>query len=91
MALTTFRHLSSVANTQIGGAGAAAKLYTINVNKGTATAVITVYHGTTTSDPVIAVIDGASKSYHDFCGMICPKGIFVDQTVAAADVTIVYG
>jgi hypothetical protein len=84
----TFKRLSSVANVQASPAGG--KLHSVVVNKGVATAVINVYNGTTTADPQIASIDGAVKGTHDYKGIYCPKGIFVDQITAAADVTICY-
>lgn len=90
MGLVCFKRLSSVASVQAAPGNGAAKLHGVNVNKGTATAIVTVYNGTTTSDPVVAVIDGASKGFNDYKGLLCPKGIFVDQTVAGADVTILY-
>jgi hypothetical protein len=84
-----FARLTTVANVQAAPAGSAAKLISVLINKGTANAVVNVYHGTTTGGTLIAAIDGATKSEHNFQGVACPNGIFVDQVTAAADVTII--
>ena len=90
MALRNFKRLSTVANVQAAPANGAAKLVAVVVNKATATAIINVYNGTSTSDPQIASIDGNAVGNRDYWGLLCPKGIFVDQVTAAADVTIIY-
>ena len=90
MALRNFKRLSTVANVQAAPANGAARLWAVTVNKATATAIINVYNGTSTSDPQIASIDGNVAGTREYWGIMCPKGIFVDQITAAADVTIVY-
>lgn len=84
-----YLHLSTVANVKAGGTDSNTTLKKVNINKGTATAVVTVYDGQSTAGAVVAVIDAATKSLHDF-NVRCKNGIFVDQTVAAADVTVSY-
>lgn len=90
MALINFKRLSTVTSVQAAPANGAAKLHGVNINKATATAVVNVYNGTSSSDPQVASIDGATKGFSDFKGLLCPKGIFVDQITAAADVTVLY-
>ncbi len=72
--------------------GANSRLYRINVNTKAASAVVTVYNGTSTSDPVVAVIDAATASIPlNYGGARFPAGLFVKLTGGNADVTVVAG
>ncbi len=82
------RYFSTVTGAQLAPAGAGVKLRAVNVTKATATAVITVYNGTSTSGTAVAVIDGNAVQSYDFGGIICNAGLYVDQTVAGAQFTI---
>lgn len=92
MALRNFKRLSTVTNVQAAPANGAARLWAVVINKATATAVVNVYNGTTTSDPQVASIDAGTAGPRtvEYGGLLCQKGIFVDQITAAADVTIIY-
>ena len=73
--------------------GPGAKLFGIYVGTAAAGAVVTVYDGTTTSDPVLATIDAASKSdmQFDFGARGTSRSTYIKLTVANAKVTIAYG
>lgn len=83
----TFQYL--VAQNDAATWGKDARLWSVVVGKATATGVITVYNGTSTADPVIAVIDGGVAMTHSFYGVRCSKGLFVKLTTAAGNVTVV--
>lgn len=75
----------------VGASGGDVKLYAINVSTATATAVVTVYNGNSTSDPVVDVIDAASKGTSHYYGALFPNGLYVKQTTAGAKVSVIYG
>ncbi len=85
-----YGHLASANDTfSIGNATSGAFLFGITVNTKLASAVVTVYNGTSTSDPVVAVIDAATTPLSlDFHCLRLPKGLFVKLTGANADVTV---
>jgi hypothetical protein len=67
------------------------QLHGIYVTTPLATAVVTVYDGTTTSDPVLMVIDAASKSEITFpVGARGNRQTYIKLTTANAKVTIAY-
>lgn len=74
-----------------GGAKSEAKLYKINVSTGTASAVVTVYQGTSTSGTVVDTIDASSKSTSHYDGARFPDGLFVKLTAGAAKVSVIAG
>jgi hypothetical protein len=74
----------------IGGVGSDPQLLGINVNKGAASAVITVYSGPSTAGSIVAVIDASSKSYNDYNGARIPKGMEIVQSGGASDFTVSY-
>ncbi len=74
--------------------GAGSKLFAIDVTTAVASAVVTVYDGTTTSDPVLAVIDAASKGG----GLNYAQGArggarstYIKLTAGNAKITVAYG
>lgn len=69
--------------------GAHARLWAIVVGTAAASAVVTVYNGTSTSDPVMATIDAAAAKDVYFLGVRCPAGLFVKLTAGNAKVTVV--
>jgi hypothetical protein len=79
----------ATANDTVTTNGQGATLHTINVGTQLATAVVTVYHGTTTSDPVVATIDASTANTFIF-DLYLPKGLFVKLTTANAKVTVTY-
>lgn len=83
----TFQYL--VAQNDTASWGDDARLFNVVVGKATASAVVTVYNGTATTDPVIAVIDGNVVATHNFSGMRCSKGLFVKLTAAGGNVTVI--
>lgn len=70
---------------------AQAHLYNIIVGTAAASAVVTVYNGTSTSDPVYATIDASSKGEAEFYGGRFPAGLFVKLTAGNAKVSVVAG
>lgn len=83
----TFQYL--VAQNDTATWGDDARLFHVVVGKGTASAIVTVYNGAATTDPVIAVIDGNVPMTHNFGGLRCSKGLFVKLTAAGGNVTVV--
>lgn len=75
----------------LGGPGAGANLYSINVDTAAASAVVTVYRGTSTGGVVVATIDAASKSTSHFYGAFFGTGLFVKLTAGNAKVSVVAG
>lgn len=74
----------------IGGVGSSPRLLGVNVNKGAASAVITIYNGPSANNSVVAAIDASSKSYNDFNGARIPAGMEVVQSGGASDFTVSY-
>ena len=84
---TSVQYLVNTNDTCSWPAGAA--LFSIVVGTATATSVVTVYNGSSTSGEVKAVIDAASLGSYDFSGARFPNGLFVKMTTAAAKVSVV--
>lgn len=74
----------------IGGPGNGPRLLGVNVNKGAASAVITIYNGASANGSIVAAIDASSKSYNDFNGARIPAGMEVVQSGGASDFTVSY-
>jgi hypothetical protein len=74
-----------------GGAGNPADLLAIVVGTAAASAVVTVYNGSSTSGAVMATIDASAINFFEFGddGMHCPAGLFVKLTGGNAKVTVV--
>lgn len=66
-------------------------LYSIIVGTLAASAVVTVYHGTSTSDPVVATIDAAAAKDLYWFGARFGNGLFVKLTGGNAKVSVVAG
>ena len=81
------KRISTATTMLVAPANGGSTLWTVNVNTGAAGAVLTIYRGTDATGTVIAVIDASTKSSHTY-GVLCDEGIFVEQTVGAADITI---
>jgi hypothetical protein len=81
-------HISTVSNVTVGGE--AARLVCVNINTGTATAVLTIRDGSSTG-PVIAILDASAKGTYRY-GEIRSQfgGFYLSQTVAASDITVSY-
>lgn len=82
----------ATANDTVTTNGQGATLEAINVGTAAASSVVTVYNGTTTSDPVVAVIDSSAINCFQFGddGIFLPKGLFVKLTAGNAKVTVTY-
>jgi len=65
-------------------------VYDITVGTGAASAVVTIYNGDSTSDPVAAVIDCATARHVNLGGIRLSDGLFAKLTVGNAKVTISY-
>ena len=88
--MATFAHLATANDTASWGANAV--LHRIVIGTKAASAVVTVYNGTSTSDPVAATIDAATAAISlNFGGARFPAGLFVKLTGGNADVTVVAG
>ncbi len=83
-------YLASINDTfNAGGAKSEAHLEKINVSTAAASAVVTVYSGTSTGDPVIDTIDASSKGTTHYGHARCPNGVFVKLTGGAAKVSVI--
>lgn len=69
--------------------GANARLISINVGTAAASAVVTVYNGTSTSDPVVDTIDASAVKDLDFHSVRLSGGLFVKLTGGNAKVTVI--
>jgi len=69
--------------------GKEAHLDKINVSTAAASAVVTVYNGSSTSDPVVDTIDASSKSTSHYAGCRFPNGLFVKLTGGNAKVSVI--
>lgn len=76
------------ANDDYTGA-AHSQLHRIIVGTPLATAVVTVYEGSSTSGTVRATIDAAAAKDLDFGGARFPGGLYIKLTTAAAKVSLV--
>lgn len=83
----TYTHFSAAGAKTIAGANGGATLGVVNVNKGVASAVLTIYDGTSTSGTVVAVIDASATGSYLY-GARCNNGIHAVLATADADVTI---
>ena len=81
-----FKRFSTVASGRVSGPGT---LWTVNVNTGATSAVLTIYNSDAASGTPVAVIDASSPSSRAY-GVYCSNGIFVDLSGGNADVTIGY-
>lgn len=68
-----------------------AQLYSIVVGTLAASAVVTIYDGTSTSGTVLGIIDAAAAKDVYFFGARFPSGLFVKLTGGNAKVTVVAG
>lgn len=80
------KHISSTGTGIVAQPGGA-ELGTVNINTGAASAVLTLYNGTSGSGTVVAVVDASTKSSHAFV-VLCENGIYYDLAGGNADVTI---
>jgi len=83
----TIRYLATANDT--ASWPAPANIVAVDVGTAAATAIVTVYNGTATTDPVVAVIDASVNGTHHFDGARCPKGLFVKLTTANAKVSVI--
>lgn len=67
---------------------AGARLHGITVGTAAASAVVTVYDGTSTAGQVLALIDAAAVKDLCFYGARFPAGLFVKLTAGNAKVTV---
>ena len=86
----TFLHMTTSGNTgTLGGVGSSAKLVSVNVNTGAASAVLTLKRKDT-NGATIAIIDASAKGSYQF-GCLVNDGIYCSLAGGNADVTIVGG
>lgn len=84
-----YRHVSTISSGLIAPTSSGAVLWNVNVNTGSAGALLKIYDGTSTSGTLVASID-CSQIATLWYAVYCPSGIFFDLSVGAADVTIGY-
>lgn len=81
--------LAAQGNVQVGGVGGNTRLYSVVVNTGVASAVLTLYDGTSSSGKKIATIDASAAKSNYYGGAICKDGLHAVLSGADADITIV--
>ncbi len=64
------------------------QLWTVTVGTAAASAVVTVYNGTATTDEVKAVIDASAVGQYRFYGARFPNGLYVQLTAGNAKVSV---
>lgn len=82
-----YKRIAAIGNLPVAPANGSSVLWTVNVNTGAVSAVLTIYDGTSASGTVVAVIDAASKGSWTY-GVLCDDGIFAVLSGGNADVTI---
>jgi hypothetical protein len=65
------------------------RLCGVVVGTGAASAVFTIYNGTSTSDPVVAAFDGTVENTYEFHGVIL-SNLYAKLTGGNALVTLIY-
>jgi hypothetical protein len=73
----------------LGDAKSEAHLLRINVSTAAASAVVTVYHGTSTSGTVMDTIDASSKGTSHYDHARFPNGLFVKLTGGNAKCSVI--
>jgi hypothetical protein len=89
--VSTYAHLATANDTySLGSATGGAILEAVIINTAVASAVVTVYNGTSTSGAVVGVIDAstAPRTIRYDC-LRLSQGLFVKLTAGNADVTVV--
>lgn len=82
-------NMAAVGDKVCAAANGGAILHSIVINKPVATAVVTVYNGTSTTGTKIATIDASQTAVGTLTyDALCQAGIYVVMTVAAADITV---
>lgn len=85
----TYLYLAAAGDAKTGGAGGGSILHNIVVNKGVASAVVTVYDGTSTNGTKVATIDASVTALGTLnYDVLCPKGVYVVMTGGNADITV---
>ena len=87
MNVPTARCIHQTAAGTVTVTGEAVRLISVNVNKGTATSVVTISDVTGNT---IAVIDASTKSFAYYGGVICSGGLVSVMATANSDVTVSY-
>lgn len=87
MAYPTAQPLATANDTAL--AGKDSQLWSINVSTAAASAVITVYNGTSTAGTVIDTIDASSKGTSHYYGARFGLGLFVKLTGGNAKASVI--
>lgn len=81
-------YLAAAGDAKTGGAGSGAILHNIVINKAAASAVVTVYNGTSTTGTKIATIDASVAATGTLnYDVYCPNGVYLVMTGGNADIT----
>jgi hypothetical protein len=89
MSNATAQYISNTTSNPSATFGKGALLYSVIVGTAAASAVITIYNGTSSSGQVLGVIDASAVGNYNYWDMRCPNGLFVLQTGGSALVTVV--
>ena len=81
------KYMATANDTAAWAAGG--RLFSVVVGTSAGSAVVTVYNGTATTDPVTATIDASAKGNYEFGGARHPAGLFIKLTGGNAKVTAV--
>lgn len=87
MSNATGQYLATANDTATFGAGAL--LYSVVVSTAAASAVVTIYNGSSTAGQVLGTIDASALGNYQYWDMRFPAGLFVKLTGGNAKVTVV--
>lgn len=82
------QNIAAAGTLTIGGPNSSTRLWSIIVNTGVATSILTVYDGTAATGRKIATIDCSASKSLNFGGAICKDGVTAVMSVANSDVTV---
>lgn len=87
---SNYLHRATVGDGVAGATATHAELVSVNVNTGAASAVLTVYDGTSTTGTTVAVIDASAKGSYWFGYARLHNGLYYTLIGGTADITISY-
>lgn len=85
----TYLYIAAAGDVKTAGAGGGAILHNVVVNKAAASAVLTIYDGTSTTGTKVATIDASVAATGTLnYDILCPKGVYAVMTGGNADMTL---
>ena len=82
-----YLRLTAAGDVKTGAALSHAVLHRVNVNSATASAVVEIYDGQSTTGTKVARIDASAKGTYEYA-IRCENGVYAVMTGAVSDVTI---